>query len=316
MIGWGPLMEPTYDVIGIGVCACDLVVEVGRCPGPDEKARADSMRQQGGGLVGTALVAVARLGGRAAYLGALGDDSFGDFCVQDFEKEGVDTRFISRPAGASALVAVIVADRSAGTRMILWYDERAPRPSPTEITADVIGSARVLHVDYHYAGPALAGARIARSLGVAVTMDLEFVDEHTGEFLALGDYVIVPEHFARSRYGAWTAGEGARALYREIAPHGGRAAVVTAGARGSSVVTADGAIAQPAYRAEVVDTTGCGDVYHGAFALGLARGWELARIVRTASATAALKCRKLGGRAGIPTLAEVEAFLRTATTIE
>ncbi len=121
-------MGTEYDVIGMGVCAFDLVIEVDRCPGPDEKRRADRIRQQGGGLVGTALVAVARLGGRCAYLGALGDDTFGSFCVREFEREGVDTRFIRRPAGQSALVAVIVADRSAGTRMILWTDEDAAAP--------------------------------------------------------------------------------------------------------------------------------------------------------------------------------------------
>jgi sulfofructose kinase len=308
-------MGPDYDVIGMGVCAFDLVIEVGRCPGPDEKLRADSVRQQGGGLVGTALVAAARLGGRCAYLGALGDDTFGNFCVSEFEKEGVDTRFISRPAGASALVAVIVADRSAGTRMILWTDEGAPRLGPDAVSADVVRRARVLHVDNYFPEAALAGARLARSLGVTVTMDLERQDERTGEFLSLGDYAIVPEDFARLRYGSEGAEEGAQALYEEVAPHGGRAAVVTCGVRGSYAVTACGPIAQPAYRAPVVDTTGCGDVYHGAFALGLARGWELGRIMQCAAAAAALKCRKLGGRAGIPTMPELEAFLRRAETI-
>ncbi len=308
-------MGTEYDVIGMGVCAFDLVIEVDRCPGPDEKRRADRIRQQGGGLVGTALVAVARLGGRCAYLGALGDDTFGSFCVSEFEREGVDTRFIRRPAGMSALVAVIVADRSAGTRMILFTDQDAPRLEPGTVTADVIGRARVLHVDNYFPEASLAGARLARSLGVAVTMDLERQDERTGEFLAAGDYVIVPEDFARARYGTEGAEPGARALHEEVAPHGGRAAVVTDGVHGSFAVTADGTVAQPAYRCEVVDTTGCGDVYHGAFALGVARGWDLERIMRWAAATAALKCRKAGGRAGIPAMGEVEEFLRTAQEI-
>jgi len=309
-------MERAYDVIGVGVCAYDLVIEVPRCPGPDEKMRAERISQQGGGLVGTALVAVARLGGRCAYLGALGDDTFGSFLVRDFEREGVDTRFIRRPEGKSASVAVILTDGSAGTRMIVWTDEEAPRLAAGDISKDVIARARVVHVDDYTPEPTLEAARLARMLGVTVTMDLEHDDERTGEFLALGDWVIVPEHLTASRYGTSGAEEGARALYDEMAQHGGRGAVVTAGRRGSFAVTADEALAQPAYRAPVVDTTGCGDVYHGAFALGLARGWDLRRILRTASATAALKCRKSGGRAGIPALAEVEEFLRTAEAIE
>jgi sulfofructose kinase len=305
-------MEKEYDVIGMGVCAFDLVIEVDRYPGADEKRPADRIRQQGGGLVGTALVAVARLGGRCAYLGALGEDTFGSFCVREFEREGVDTRFISRPAGKGALVAVIVADRSAGTRMILFTDENTPLVQPEAVRADVIGRARVLHVDNYFPDAALQGARLARSLGVPVTMDLERQDQRTEEFLATGDYAIVPEDFARARYGTEGAKDGARALFDEMAPHGGCAAIVTDGVRGSFAVTAQETVMQPAYRCEVVDTTGCGDVYHGAFALGIARGWDLPQAMRCASATAALKCRKAGGRAGIPTMGEVDVFLRTA----
>lgn len=310
-------MECRYDVIGMGVCAFDLVSEVAEYPGSDEKVRALRVRQQGGGLVGTALVAVARLGGRCAYLGALGTDTFGDFCVRDFEREGVDTRHIRRPEGESALIAIITAARSAGTRMITWSDERAPQLRPEEITEQVVGQAAVLHVDNYFPESALRGARVARSLGVPVTMDLEPQEEDGDRFLELGDYVIVPLDFAQARYGAVSTEQAAERLFAEIAPHGGRAGVVTDGTAGSVAAGEDGVVRQPAYRAEqVVDTTGCGDVYHGAFALGVARGWPMERVMRVASATAALKCRRLGGRAGIPTMDEVEQFLSSAHPIE
>jgi len=306
-------LDKTYDVVGIGCCAFDIVVEVERYPDADEKAPIRGMRFQGGGLVATALIAVARLGGTCAYLGPLGDDYFAQFCVDDFDKEGVDIRFIRRAPGTSVVLAIIIACPKAGTRMIVGTGEKNPSAEENDIPEDVVRRARALHIDNTQPAAALKAARIARSAGVPVTMDLEFGGRRADEFLAVGDYIIVPLAFVRRRYGAERPEEGARALFEETAPKGAKAAVVTAGVGGSFAVWDGGSAHQPAYRAPVVvDTTGCGDVFHGAFALGLARGWEIRRILRFSSAVAALKCRTLGGRAGIPTEAEVQAFLSSA----
>ncbi len=308
-------MEKTYDVIGIGCCAFDIVAEVQRYPDPDEKVGVPGIRTQGGGLVATALVAVARLGGRCAYIGPLGDDYFAQFCVDDFEREGVDTHLIRRVPGSSVVTAIIVACPQAGSRMILATAADNPVAVASDVSEEAVRRARVLHVDNFQPAAALEGARIARSLGIPVTMDLEGAGRGVEDILAFGDYVIVPLAFARRRYAADAPADGARALYDEIAPQGGKAAVVTAGVGGSFAVWAGGSLRQPAYKAPVVDTTGCGDVVHGAFALGLARGWDLERIMPYASAVAALKCRELGGRAGIPTEDEVREFLSCAEPI-
>jgi ribokinase len=150
---------------------------------------------------------------------------------------------------------------------------------------------------------------------VPVTVDLEFDGRREDEFLQVVDYGIIPLAFARRRYGVEDPAEAARLLFDEMAPHGGVAGVVTAGTRGSWAVWDGEEFHQPAFRAPVVDTTGCGDVFHGAFALGLAREWELPAVLRFSSAVAALKCRKLGGRAGIPDAQEVDDFLASAETI-
>ncbi len=310
-------MASGYDIVGLGVCAFDIIAEADRLPGPDAKMEARSIQAQGGGLVGTALVAASRLGGHCAYLGALGDDFFGDFSVSALEREGIDIGFVERVEGASAHLAVIVADRAAGTRMILWSSEDAPELGPEHVSEQALRRTEVLHVDDYYPRAALAAARLARSMGTTVTMDLEVGGEETEEFLSLGDYVIVPLEFAAERYGASSAEQGAEALFEEMAPFGAIAAVVTAGTRGSAARQAGGAIYQPAYHPPVVvDTTGCGDAYHGAMALGVARGWELQKAMQVAAATAALKCRALGGRRGIPDMDEVGAFLETARPIE
>jgi len=199
--------------------------------------------------------------------------------------------------------------------MILAKTENKARAGPEDVPEDVIRRTRALHVDNFQPEAALAAARIARRLGVPVTMDLEGLGANIEEYLHVGDYVIVPEAFVGRRYVVEGPREGAAALYEEIAPHGGRAAVVTCGVRGSFAVWSGGAMHQPAYRVKVIDTTGCGDVFHGAFALGVARGWPMERILPFSSAVAALKCRELGGRAGIPTGPEVEEFLASAEPV-
>jgi len=295
--------------LGVGCCSLDITLEVSRYPGPDEKLRADQLRLQGGGLTATALVAVARLGGRAAWLGALGDDALARRCLEELEREGVDVSLVRTVPGQSIITAVIVADAAAGTRMILWTDRAQPPTSPRQVTEDLVREARVLHVDNFQLPAALRGARLARRLKVPVTADLEPGMAQADELLPLVDYPIVPLEFARARYGTGALRDAARALFEEIAPHGGRMAIVTAGTRGSYAVGGEVEVHQPAYHVQVVDTTGCGDVFHGAFALSLARGVPAPDALRFSAAAAALKCRALGGRAGIPTRREVEDFL-------
>jgi sulfofructose kinase len=304
--------EDRYDVVGVGCCAFDLVTEVDQVPGPDDKLGVKTLRTQGGGLVATGLVAAARLGGRCAYLGALGDDQFSQFCVDDFDREGIETRFIRRVAGASVITSIIVACPTTGTRMILAACDEAAVAGPEDVPPEVVQSARALHVDNFQPGAAVHAARLARDAGVPVVMDLEDLGKGVDELLPLGTHVIVPVEFARRRYGATGMEDGARALLDEIAPHGGIVAVTTGGEDGCFAVWGGRELRQPAFRVPVVDTTGCGDVFHGAFAFGLSQGWDVPRLLAFAAATAALKCRLLGGRAGIPRYDEVQGFLASA----
>lgn len=303
-------MAEKYDVVGIGCCALDITFELEDFPEPDQKVRAPTFGKQGGGLTATALVAAARLGGRCAFVASLGDDSLAQGVVDELRGEGVDTRHVRRVPGKSVLTALVIAERSTGTRTILFCEEHQPATEPEQVTEELIRQTRVLHVDNFQPRAAARGAELARSLGVPVTVDLESGGKEPGPLLELGDYVIVSLGFMQQRCGAADVREAAAALLEEIAPRGGRAAVVTDGERGAYLKSRDVEHFQPAYPVRVVDTTGCGDVFHGAFALGVARGWELETVMRVSAATAALKCRRLGGRAGIPGLEEVRAFLR------
>lgn len=299
----------TYDVLGIGCCALDITFEVESYPQPDQKVRVPSFGMQGGGLMATALAAVARLGGSSAFIASLGEDSFAQFALDELRNEGVDVSHIRRVPDKSILTALIIADRSSGTRTVLFSEQHQPQTEPEQVTEELVSRARVLHVDNFQPEAAAKAAEIARSASIPVTMDLEMGGQEPDRLLELGDYAIVSLDFVRDRFGAENMQEGAQALFEEVAGHGGRAAVVTNGDQGAFLKSAGIEHFQPAYSVDVVDTTGCGDVFHGAFALGVAHEWDLKTVMRVSAATAGLKARKLGGRAGIPDMDEVTRFL-------
>ena len=298
------------DVIGIGCAAVDYLGTVDAWPREDTKPEMTEFIMQGGGLVATALVTVARLGGTAQYIGHLGADDFGSFVVREFEKEGVDTSQIERIDGKSALFAFCIVSKLSGKRTIFWSQKGVPEMGADDVRREQIRAARCLHVDGFDMTAALRAAEWAREDEVKVVVDAEILWPRSRDLLDRCDYIVASEDFASGYTGKGHFIDAAHALYDEQSAHDRvKVVIVTAGVRGSYCIWADGTFRCPAFKAEVVDTTGCGDVFHGAFNYGLARGWDLERIVGFGSAVAALKCRALGGRAGIPSLSEVEAFL-------
>ncbi|NJM08663.1 sugar kinase, partial [Candidatus Gracilibacteria bacterium] len=152
---------------------------------------------------------------------------------------------------------------------------------------------------------ALQAAQWVRAAGGVVMLDAERVKETTLDLLPHSDYQVVSERFARQATDSDDPAEGARILHERY----GQVAVVTCGERGSWLAAPGEFFHTPAFTVETVDTTGAGDVFHGAFMHGVLAGWSLRTTARFASAVAALKCRELGGRAGIPSLSEVQALL-------
>jgi sugar/nucleoside kinase (ribokinase family) len=298
-----------WDVLGLGCVAVDDLLYVDAYPPPDAKVRVRRRERQGGGLTGTALVAAARLGARCAFAGVLGDDEDSRFVEDCFRRAGVDVSAVVRRPGARPIRSTIIVDESAHTRTIFFDLAGSTGADPDRPAAEVIRSARVLFVDHYGVEGMTRAARLARAAGAAVVADLER-DEQPGfaELLALVDHLIVSRSFAARRTGEADPAAAARRLWAD----GRRAVVVTCGAEGCWYVGADEPERprrQLAFPVRVADTTGCGDVFHGAYAAALARGLGLEERVRFASAAAAIKATRLGAQAGIPDRSEVEAFL-------
>lgn len=304
------MTAPRWDILSFGIVAVDDVLIVERYPPPNTKTPVVETSRQGGGLTGTALVAASRLGARCAYGGVLGDDELSTWTWAELEREGVDCAPVIRRSDARPYHSIIVVDRMHHTRTVFFSGAGAmPRPL-AEIGAPLLSQARVLFIDHQGIEGMLHAALIAQTLGIPTVADIES-DEHpqTDELMEHVEHLILSVSIA----GRMTGKENPVEAVEHLHGSSQRACTaVTAGREGCWYMSAEnpGRIQHhPAFEVQVVDTTGCGDVFHGAYAAGIAWGWGVSRCIRFASATAAIKATKTGGRAGIPDRATAVQFL-------
>ena len=300
------LKSSGLDIVGIGVCTVDHLMTVPHMPGNNINMMASNYLRQPGGLASCALVAAARLGARGKIISIVGDDDAGRYIRGELKSEGVDTtKLIERP-GSESHVSLILVDERTGDRSIMT---RPPTGEPLElheIRKEDITTSSVLFVD-NVTELTLQAARWAKDAGMSVVLDPARPYEIIKEILPFVDVPIVPQQWAHAFMPDQPAETVAKALYRG----GARIAVVTLGARGSVVSWAGGTAHVPTFGVDVVDTTGAGDAYHGAFMYALLQDWEAPEMARFASAVGSMNCRAMGGRAALPTREEVDKFLET-----
>ena len=292
-------------VVGLGQCSLDLLGRVADFPAADQKCELSEVLVQGGGPVATALVTLARLGVATRFAGRVGDDDHGRRIRAGLEAEGVDCAALRTDRGCSSQFAFIAVD--AGARRTIFWNRGTARPlAAAELPPALLADARVLHLDGLQAEASLAAARAARTARVTTVLDGGTWREGTAELLPYIDHLVVSERFA----GQVTGGGSATAALGPLLAHGADVVTVTLGAGGSITRTRAGeTFRQEAFAVAAVDTTGCGDVFHGGYIYGLLQRWPLPRTLRFAAACAALKTRALGGRTAIPTLTEVLELL-------
>jgi sugar/nucleoside kinase (ribokinase family) len=295
------------DVVGLGYCALDyLGIVPGRPEFDADTVSLSDFAKSGGGPVSTALVALARLGARTGYIGVLGTDEGGTFLKGEFEREGVDLSRLRVQAGARSQICMVLVEAGTGRRSILCY-RAAGELMLDEADRTYLSSARYLHLDGHHMDAAITAARWARADGVKVSFDANRPRPRLDELLPLVDVLIASERFPP----AYTAQEDLVRTGRSLLEMGPEIVVITLGPEGCLCLWEDQAILHvPGFQVDVVDTTGAGDAFHGAFLYGLLQGWELECTAVFANAVAAINCTHLSGRAGLPSLSEVEAFLK------
>jgi sulfofructose kinase len=295
------------DVLGLGAVTVDFVGTVPAWPDRGVKTMLDRFEICDGGLVGTALVAAARLGGKAAFAGKLGRSEMAGRALDALRRESVDTSLVLEVPDAEPIVALILIDRTSGQRNIFWTRRNVQYPMPGEFTEpDWVTRTRVLMIDFESGQAGIEAARLARQHRIPVVIDVERDEPHVAEAMRVSSHIIVSEDFA----GPYTGRRNGKDMLAALRSDPGQVVIITRGEKGCVGSTPEGDFARPAFPVDVVDTTGCGDTFHGAFALALARGQTVVAAARFASGAAALCATRVGGRAGIPTAEQLQQFLR------
>ena len=300
------------QVIGLGQACLDYLARPTSYPEEDGKVELMDLHMQCGGPASTAMVTLSRMGIPTSFLGSISEDPFGLEILKGLQKEAVDSTFLKITPGYTSQFAFIAINKRDGRRTIFWHRGSVPHLKSTDVDIGPFPNARILLTDGLMIEASMEAARQARSKGLTVVMDAGTMREGSRELVSLVDVLIASEGFGESLVG--TAGPPEKAL-DALCQWGPREVIITLGSRGSIGVTGGEIISQKAFPVNAVDTTGAGDVYHGAYIYGLLQGWDMSGCMRFASATSAMKCREIGARKGIPRLEEIMEFLKTSPHI-
>ena len=296
------------DVVGLGLNATDTVLMVREFPPLGGKERVVSLSRQAGGQIATALVACQRLGLRARYIGKVGDDEAGRFQLQSLSDEGVDMRYTQTSRGATTQFGLIIVDQATGERTVFWDRDERLAVTPQEVKTEAIATARILHFDGCDAAACAHAAKLARKAGVPVVADLDTVYKKVEQLFPLIDYLIASANFLPAVTGH---NDPFRVLEYMAREYKIRAPGMTLGRDGALVYSEGRLYYSPGFVVETVDTTGAGDIFHGAFAYGLLQGWPIEQTLDFSNAMAGLNCTRVGARGGIATRAEAEKLMAT-----
>ncbi len=294
-------------IVGIGACVADTLILLPTYPTEDTKMKADSVKQVGGGPVATGLTAASRLGASCAYLGVLSEDATGNFLQADFQKYGVDTSLVQTYAGHRSFTSCIWLSAEGGSRTCAFDRGDLPGLKLGEAEKAAIREAEILMVDGNDMAAAIEAATYAHTVGTKVLYDAGGLYAGVENLLPHADILIPSEEFALGHTGTTEAAEAAKVLYERYHPE---VVVITCGKRGGILYDGESVKAYPIYPAEVVDSNGAGDVFHGAYAAGRTFGYTYEQCCHYASAVSALKCTGVGARESVPEQGTVLEYLK------
>ena len=306
-------MEKKYDIIGLATPGQDLVVELEKMP-QTVSSRMYDCCFQGGGWVATALCAAGNLGMRASFCGVIGDDIFGKMITEDFRFNHVDTSHLIVEKGKRSNFCLCITERADKAKTFISRPSECREVEPEDIDEDYIRSARMLHVGFVNAGIRKA-AEIIRSAGGKVSVDAAYYKPYVYENYDIFDIFIGSEYYFNGVAKSLgfdlahpLSDETMFEVMRSIQKQGPDIVIFTFGADGSKGIYGENTFSVPAMDVPVVDTTGAGDVFHGAFDAAYLRGMDVVSAAKYATGVSSVKCTQMGGRAGIPDAEMLEMF--------
>ncbi len=294
-------------IVGIGANVFDTLYNIPSYPTEDTKMRATASKTAGGGPVATGLVAAQKLGEETAYIGVLSDDNGGKFLKEDFIKYGVNTDFIEIKSGYRSFASVLWLCADTATRTCVFDKGDLPPLALNNAQKEAIINAEILMVDGNEMSAAVEAAKIARENGTKVLYDCGGLYDGVEKLLALTDIMIPSEEFSLGHTGCATAEEAAKKLYETYSPE---VVVITQGKKGGIIYDGKEIVAYPIYPAVVVDSNGSGDVFHGAFAAAVCKGYDYLKCCHFSSAVSGLKCTGVGARESVPNFETTKTYLK------
>jgi sugar/nucleoside kinase (ribokinase family) len=295
----------------VGLNATDTVLLVRNFPAYGGKVPFVDEILSPGGQVASAMVACAKLGLKAKYIGSIGDDLRGRIQAESLSSTGINLDDVIHRENCANQSAYIIVDQSTGERTVFWSRPECLKIDTEWITPDKIACARMLHIDGHDTPAVTKAARLARENGVPVSVDVDTIYPGFEDVLSSVDYLIASSEFP----GRWTKEndpfKALEIIYREYnrREFGMKVAAMTLGANGALALESGRFVYSPGFQVNCIDTTGAGDVFHGAFCYSVLRGMSIEEALEFSNAMAALNCTKLGARGGIGTIEAVKALL-------
>ncbi len=298
-----------FDVAGVGLNATDTLLILSHFPAYAGKIPFEAEILSPGGQVASAMVACAKLGLRVKYIGTVGDDERGRIQMESLEASSINLDDVLVVRNCPNQSAYILIDQTTGERTVLWRRPECLRLDPESITPEKIACARLLHIDGHDTPAVARAAEIARRHGIPVTVDVDTIYHGFDRVLANVDYLIASSEFPVQ----WTnERDPFKALTMIQQEYGMKVAAMTLGAHGALALTEGRFVYSPAFVVNCVDTTGAGDIFHGAFCYAVLNNMPIRDALEFSNAMAALNCTALGARGGVATVEQARALIRRA----
>jgi sulfofructose kinase len=299
-----PPQPRSVDVVGVGINATDTIIRLPEFPAPDSKVELLSVDVKPGGQVASAMVACARWGLRARYVGKIGDDGAGKLQIAEMQREGVDSHWITSQTAMSQSSFILV-DQKSGERTVLWKRDARIALRPEDLKREWISGARALLVDGHDTEAAAQAACWARAEKIPVVGDFDNRYPGVEALLQYVDYPVTSKEFPERLTGEESLLKSLPSIFRNF-----KCRLIGATLGSLGVIAWDGArfILCPGFRVTATDTTGAGDIFHGAFLYGLTHGWQSEEILEFSCAAAALNCQASGARGGIAKLEAISSL--------
>lgn len=298
------------DILGLGMSLLDTIQLVDDFPSGSGVTEVRESVHMGGGPVPTALCAASKLGAKTAIIDRVGNDWRGDLIALDYSKFGVDLTWFSQEEGQSSSLGIVLVRKSDGERHVVFEEGTANPLGISELPVDALRKCKILHLNGRHWPACFEAAVLVKEAGGVVSFDggANRYDPKFRELLPLVDILVVARDFAEQH-----SDSGDREVQlRDLLEEGAQIVGITDGTRGSWFSPAKGnPFHQPAFLIDpVVDTTGCGDVFHGAFLFAVHAGNDWEESARIASAAAALSAQGLGGRGNLPSVSEVKSLVQ------